>query len=313
MNKPYDRYFHKTVGSEVISSNDLAVQLAEHYYNSEVLDDLKPYARQIEKETLENIADNPEAYKNLNQPIGKVPKILKKTEKQEEPVFLFNMSNMLNDIGSALRTAMMPEVKPEKVEKEVESIVLDNYKKNIIKENPDILKKAVENSQILKEDRRIQNEIEKAKKALDGIEVLEVIGATKAPNIQWKGKEEFDGLVKEVMTDIGVEVKENPQVDLKNDFIFQIKKSLMQGLDVMKGKSHDYASKTNRYSNFEQAAKVAGTTTEQAILTLIGIKIARISELINAKKDPKNESLQDSYMDLINYICILNAYGQNWQ
>lgn len=295
-----------------LCSIDLELLLANNEFNEKDKEQAKQYARQIEKEAMANIIDKPESYKDLNQPIGEVPDKIKKA-KQEEPVFLFNMSNMLNDIGSALRTAMMPEVKPEKVEKEVENIVLDNYKKNIIKENPDILKKAVENSQILKEDRRIRNEIEKAKKALDGIEVLEVIGATKAPNIQWKGKEEFDGLVKEVMTDIGAEVKESPQVDLKNDFIFQIKKSLMQGLDVMKGKSHDYASKTNRYSNFEQAAKVAGTTTEQAILTLIGIKIARISELINAKKDPKNESLQDSYMDLINYICILNAYGQNWQ
>jgi len=72
-------------------------------------------------------------------------------------------------------------------------------------------------------------------------------------------------------------------------------------------KAHDYAKDANRYSNFESAAEVADITPERVFLVMIGIKIARIRELLSGK-EPLNESLDDTILDLAVYASIWRAY-----
>ncbi len=72
-------------------------------------------------------------------------------------------------------------------------------------------------------------------------------------------------------------------------------------------KSHDYAQDGNPYSNFELAAEVAGVSTDTVFATLIGVKLARLRELL-AGKEPKHESIDDSLLDLSVYAALWAAH-----
>lgn len=82
---------------------------------------------------------------------------------------------------------------------------------------------------------------------------------------------------------------------------------LKEMLEIHNKKSHDYAMDTNVYSNFEFAASTAGVKVIQTFLVLIGVKLARLGQLI-AGKEPKNESLSDTLLDLCTYCVIMYAY-----
>lgn len=75
-------------------------------------------------------------------------------------------------------------------------------------------------------------------------------------------------------------------------------------------KAHDYASTTNRFSNFEFAASLIKSFKEpidQVFVCMIGIKLARLSELRNGK-EPNNESIRDSHLDLVTYCGLWASY-----
>jgi len=76
-------------------------------------------------------------------------------------------------------------------------------------------------------------------------------------------------------------------------------------------KNADYADNKNPYSNFEYSARVAEPFTnpvDKSFATLIGTKLARISELTKPRRSPNNESLDDSFLDLANYCTIWWSY-----
>jgi len=70
-------------------------------------------------------------------------------------------------------------------------------------------------------------------------------------------------------------------------------------------KGGDYAS-FDRLSNFKTTASIIGTTPELSCLNLIAVKVARLGVLLNSKDKPKNESIQDSVLDLANYAILLH-------
>lgn len=70
-------------------------------------------------------------------------------------------------------------------------------------------------------------------------------------------------------------------------------------------KSADYTDGENHYSNFEIAAKMAGTTPERVIMALIGMKVARLTELTSKGKEPNHESILDTKRDLAMYAVLL--------
>lgn len=75
-------------------------------------------------------------------------------------------------------------------------------------------------------------------------------------------------------------------------------------------KSHDYAQDSDPLSNFKQAASVVENfknPIDQIFAGIIGIKISRLSELLNGK-EPKNESIEDTFIDLANYCVLWGAY-----
>ena len=77
---------------------------------------------------------------------------------------------------------------------------------------------------------------------------------------------------------------------------------------LVESKAHDYAEDNNVFSNFEFAASVAGVETEQVFAVLLGVKVARLGQLIGNNKVPNFESVADTLLDTMNYAGLLKAY-----
>ena len=79
--------------------------------------------------------------------------------------------------------------------------------------------------------------------------------------------------------------------------------------EILFKKSSDYSTK-DALSNFKGTALATNQSPEMVALTLIGIKVSRLGVLLNQSEAPKNESIEDSLIDLANYTfllkCILN-------
>lgn len=73
-------------------------------------------------------------------------------------------------------------------------------------------------------------------------------------------------------------------------------------------KSADYANPQDRFSNFVEAACEAGCSVDTVFRVLIGIKNARIKQLMNSGTAPKNESLKDSILDRTVYSVLWMAW-----
>ena len=74
---------------------------------------------------------------------------------------------------------------------------------------------------------------------------------------------------------------------------------------ILLSKGDDYAN-TDRLSNFKLAGGISGLNAELNCLSLISTKVARLGVLLSSDKTPKNESVQDSVLDLANYAILLS-------
>lgn len=76
-------------------------------------------------------------------------------------------------------------------------------------------------------------------------------------------------------------------------------------------KSADYAQDDNAYSNFEFAAIVSQPFKDPAdrvFATMIGVKLARLAELLGSDKTPNNESVEDTMKDMSVYSTMWAAH-----
>lgn len=79
--------------------------------------------------------------------------------------------------------------------------------------------------------------------------------------------------------------------------------------ETILSKGDDYAGQADRLQNFKLAGNIAGDDAKKNCLHAISTKVARLSQLLNSGAEPKNESVEDSLLDLANYsflmVCIL--------
>lgn len=73
--------------------------------------------------------------------------------------------------------------------------------------------------------------------------------------------------------------------------------------EVHDAKNHDYAQDGDPLSNFRFAAETAGADMDTVFRVLIGVKLARLNELLKGKT-PKHESIDDSLLDLSVYAAL---------
>ena len=69
-------------------------------------------------------------------------------------------------------------------------------------------------------------------------------------------------------------------------------------------KGDDYANE-DRLSNFKLAGAISGGNASTNCLNMISTKVARLGNLLNKDRDPNNESIDDSVLDLANYAVLL--------
>ena len=90
-------------------------------------------------------------------------------------------------------------------------------------------------------------------------------------------------------------------------------------ISILDSKANDYSNKNDRYSCFGrtfQLARLCGSTSRETNDVFINDfcqKIARIENLLQNNIDPKNESLIDSFIDLINYRLLFEGYKMGLQ
>ncbi len=83
-----------------------------------------------------------------------------------------------------------------------------------------------------------------------------------------------------------------------------------KAVELNKGKSQDYASHTDVLSNFKRLSAAARElnidvhTPQGYALFLVLMKIDRINNLSNQGTVAVNESMQDSFIDALNYLLL---------
>jgi hypothetical protein len=83
---------------------------------------------------------------------------------------------------------------------------------------------------------------------------------------------------------------------------------LKRAEEIHQKKNQDYTTNidANPYENFDRSNDIARWFPDnyKSFAVLIGVKLARIGALLTQKRKPNNESLDDSFLDLVVY-CIL--------
>jgi hypothetical protein len=96
----------------------------------------------------------------------------------------------------------------------------------------------------------------------------------------------------------------------RDQFHQNLEETFKQCLEISKAKNQDYAGVDDPFRNFKNALSV-GVSVDRGIMVRMMDKISRISNLLDKEAAVKDERLEDTLCDLINYSAILLAYLKN--
>jgi len=96
----------------------------------------------------------------------------------------------------------------------------------------------------------------------------------------------------------------------QKQFLKHIETTFKNALELIRRKNQDYSKTENAFANFE-FARLVGLDVSRAILLRVVDKIARLSNLLDKDIAVVDESLQDTCIDVVNYMAILMAYLDN--
>lgn len=91
----------------------------------------------------------------------------------------------------------------------------------------------------------------------------------------------------------------------KKEFVSKIDETLARVRETLISKGHDYTT-NDPLENFKVLASHS-ISQKQVAMTMIGIKVNRLKNLLLAEKNPKFESVDDTVLDLICYGVLLDA------
>lgn len=94
-----------------------------------------------------------------------------------------------------------------------------------------------------------------------------------------------------------------------NDFLISIEKTYTTCQSIVKKKNADYAGLDDPFKNFKNS-EVIGISVEQGIMVRLMDKITRISNLLKREREVKDETIQDTIVDAINYLAILKSWTE---
>jgi len=96
---------------------------------------------------------------------------------------------------------------------------------------------------------------------------------------------------------------------MTRDELFQLHEDICRrALVIMRHKSADYASGTYTFANFKRGEILGFASAEEGLMLRVVDKISRISTFLK-KGELKvgNETVQDSILDVINYMILLQG------
>ena len=96
-----------------------------------------------------------------------------------------------------------------------------------------------------------------------------------------------------------------------NPLLRDMEKTFEACLATATRKNHDYGGSNNDpYANFRNST-IAGVSVERGILVRLMDKMSRISTLLDKEALVKDEAVDDTIDDAINYLAILKSYRKN--
>ena len=99
----------------------------------------------------------------------------------------------------------------------------------------------------------------------------------------------------------------------RRDYEKLINRFIKDSVNLSAGKAKDYAGNEDILANFKRVGKIAKefrfdfTNSTDSPLMMCTLKMDRIINLLKNKKQPTNESVKDSFMDLLNYVLLTYA------
>lgn len=90
-------------------------------------------------------------------------------------------------------------------------------------------------------------------------------------------------------------------------YIGKASANFIKCIEIMESKAKDYAKNDDPFLNF-RACESFGVPLERGILVRIIDKISRINNLFDKEADVKDESIDDTIRDAINYLNIIHIY-----
>ena len=91
-----------------------------------------------------------------------------------------------------------------------------------------------------------------------------------------------------------------------NYFLGEIGSTFSRAFTLLKRKNKDYGNHEDPLKNFN-ASLMIGVEPEKAILIRVSDKISRINTLLARKAEVKDEQIEDTIIDAINYLAIMNT------
>lgn len=98
-----------------------------------------------------------------------------------------------------------------------------------------------------------------------------------------------------------------PQAILIEQFLEEFDEQVRSLRNTLALKNADYANTKDVYANFNRVSTMTGIPVRQIFLVMIGIKVARLSELATGK-EVKNEPMADSLLDLNGYTTLWKVW-----
>lgn len=93
-----------------------------------------------------------------------------------------------------------------------------------------------------------------------------------------------------------------------NPLLEDMSKTFSDCMNTAIRKNHDYGGSNNDpYANFRNST-IAGVPVERGILVRLMDKMSRISTLLDKEAHVKDEAVDDTIDDAINYLAILKSY-----
>lgn len=93
----------------------------------------------------------------------------------------------------------------------------------------------------------------------------------------------------------------------QEEFLQDLEHTYKTCIEISRRKNHDYGGGILPFHNFQNST-VVGVPLELGILVRIMDKISRVTTLLHSEAQVKDEKIEDTLMDLINYSAILLAY-----